>query len=175
MPLRSPFTSVTCALSMAMSVPVPMAMPTCARASAGASLMPSPAIATRRPSDLQALDDAGLVGGLHLGDHFVDLRLFATASAVPRASPVSMTMRSPSARSACERGGRGVLDRDRRPRWRPRARHRRRGTSPCGPLRAVRRLVTCSACESTRRHPASGRHCRARCAGRCDCRSHPCR
>jgi len=36
------FTSVTPALSMATSVPVPMAMPTSACASAGASLMPSP-------------------------------------------------------------------------------------------------------------------------------------
>ena len=51
MPRKSPFTSVTPALSMATSVPVPMAMPTCAWASAGASLMPSPAIATNRPSD----------------------------------------------------------------------------------------------------------------------------
>ena len=39
------------ALSMATSVPVPMAMPTSACARAGASLIPSPAIATRRPSD----------------------------------------------------------------------------------------------------------------------------
>src|SRR5438874_3401586 len=49
-PRRSPFTSVTCALSMAISVPVPIAMPTSACASAGASLMPSPAIATQRSS-----------------------------------------------------------------------------------------------------------------------------
>ena len=50
MPRRSPLTSVTWALDIATSVPVPMAMPTSAAASAGASLMPSPAIATRRPS-----------------------------------------------------------------------------------------------------------------------------
>ena len=56
MPRRSPLTSVTPALSMATSVPVPIAMPTSACASAGASLMPSPAIATTRPSRLQPLD-----------------------------------------------------------------------------------------------------------------------
>ncbi len=50
MPRRSPFTSVTAALSMATSVPVPMAMPTWACASAGASFTPSPAIATTRPA-----------------------------------------------------------------------------------------------------------------------------
>ena len=41
--------SVTWALDMATSVPVPIALPTSAAASAGASLMPSPAMATLRP------------------------------------------------------------------------------------------------------------------------------
>ena len=45
-PLRSPLTRVTSALSMATSVPVPIAIPTSAAAKAGASLIPSPAIAT---------------------------------------------------------------------------------------------------------------------------------
>ena len=45
-PCRSPDMSVMSAASMATSVPVPMAMPTSACASAGASLMPSPTIAT---------------------------------------------------------------------------------------------------------------------------------
>ena len=49
MPRRSPLTSVMPALSIATSVPVPIAMPTSAAASAGASLMPSPAIATTAP------------------------------------------------------------------------------------------------------------------------------
>jgi len=49
MPSRSPFTSVTLALSSATSAPVPIAMPTSARASAGASFTPSPAMATTRP------------------------------------------------------------------------------------------------------------------------------
>src|ERR1044072_1796877 len=39
-PRKSPFTSVTPALCIAMSVPVPIAMPTSACASAGASLIP---------------------------------------------------------------------------------------------------------------------------------------
>src|SRR6476620_3031873 len=51
MPRRSPLTSVTPALSMATSVPVPIAMPTSACARAGASLIPSPAIATTWPCD----------------------------------------------------------------------------------------------------------------------------
>ena len=50
MPVRSPLSSVMPALSIATSAPVPMAMPTCAAASAGASLTPSPAMATTRPS-----------------------------------------------------------------------------------------------------------------------------
>lgn len=49
-PRRSPFTSVTPADSIATSVPVPIAIPTSAAAKAGASLIPSPAIATTRPS-----------------------------------------------------------------------------------------------------------------------------
>ena len=49
-PVRSPVNSVTPALSIATSVPPPMAMPTSAAASAGASLTPSPTMATRRPS-----------------------------------------------------------------------------------------------------------------------------
>ena len=49
--MRSLFISTTSADEIATSVPAPMAMPTSARASAGASLMPSPIIATLRPAD----------------------------------------------------------------------------------------------------------------------------
>ena len=77
MPRRSPLTSVSCALFIATSVPVPMAMPTSARASAGASLMPSPAIATTRPSRLQRLDQRQLVGRLDLAVHLVDAQALA--------------------------------------------------------------------------------------------------
>ena len=51
----SPPTSVTSDASIATSAPVPMATPRSARASAGASLMPSPTIATRPPLGLQPL------------------------------------------------------------------------------------------------------------------------
>ena len=48
-PRRSPRIRVTSDASIATSVPVPIAIPTSAWASAGASLRPSPTIATRRP------------------------------------------------------------------------------------------------------------------------------
>ena len=63
MPRRSPLTSVMPALSIATSVPVPIAMPTSACASAGASLMPSPAIATTAARLLQPPDRVALLSG----------------------------------------------------------------------------------------------------------------
>ena len=48
--IRSDFIRTMSALSMATSVPAPMARPTSARARAGASLTPSPTMATFRPS-----------------------------------------------------------------------------------------------------------------------------
>ena len=53
---------------MAASVPVPMAMPRSAWASAAASLTPSPTTATTRPSRLQAAHERDLVRGQRLGD-----------------------------------------------------------------------------------------------------------
>ena len=113
MPARSPFTSVTPALSIATSVPVPMAMPTSASASAGASLTPSPAMATTRPSRAQALRRrACFLLGQHLGLDLVDAELARRPpAAVVRLSPVSMTMRMPSARRLVERRRRRRLDR----------------------------------------------------------------
>ena len=90
------------ALSIATSVPVPIAMPTVAAASAGASLMPSPAIATTRPCDSRRRTRSRL----SVGQHFrVDIArgmpsAFATASAVARLSPVIMMTWMPSCRSA---------------------------------------------------------------------------
>ena len=72
---RSPRISVTSAASMATSVPEPIAMPTSAWASAGASLMPSPTMATTSPVGLQRGDLARLVLGQHLGQHALDPRL----------------------------------------------------------------------------------------------------
>ncbi len=57
---------------MATSVPAPIAMPTSARASAGASLTPSPTIATPRPCRLELGDLGRLLAGKDLGDHLVD-------------------------------------------------------------------------------------------------------
>ena len=53
-------------------VPVFMASPTSACASAGASLVPSPVIATRRPVGLLLLDVIELVCGRCLGQKIVD-------------------------------------------------------------------------------------------------------
>jgi len=53
----APFMSTTAAAFMATSAPDPMAIPRSACASAGASLMPSPTMATREPrfSDLPSM------------------------------------------------------------------------------------------------------------------------
>ena len=96
------------ALSIATSVPVPIAMPTVACASAGASLMPSPAIATRCPPPLQLLDDAPLAVGQHLGADVVDAEARRRSrAAVMRLSPVSITRRRPSAFEQLDGLGRG--------------------------------------------------------------------
>ena len=60
---------------MATSVPVPMAMPTSACARAGASLMPSPTMATTFPSACSRFDLGDLALGQHLGHHPVDAGL----------------------------------------------------------------------------------------------------
>src|SRR4249919_3207589 len=65
MPRRSPLTSVTPALSIATSVPVPIAMPTWAFASHG----------DKAPLVLQPLDHRGFLIRQHLGQHFVDPKL----------------------------------------------------------------------------------------------------
>ena len=138
-PRRSPLTSVTPALSIATSVPVPMAMPTSAAASAGASLTPSPAIATTRPCSRSRLHDRALLLRQHLGLDLVDAEPPATASAVVRLSPVSMTMRTPAVAQRRERLGRRGLDRvgDRDQPGHRAVRPRR--TSPLPPRAAARR------------------------------------
>ena len=65
MPRRSPLTSVSCALFIATSVPVPIAMPTSAQASAGVV----DAVARHRDHMaffLEPFDQCELVGWLHL-------------------------------------------------------------------------------------------------------------
>ena len=60
---------------MATSAPVPMAMPTSALASAGASLMPSPAMATTAALALQLGDQVELLLRAQAGTDFVDAEL----------------------------------------------------------------------------------------------------
>ena len=108
MPARSPFTKVMPPLSIATSVPVPIAMPTSAWASAGASLMPSPAMATLRPSFCRSRTTSNFFSGKTSASNSSMPRLLATASAVARLSPVSMTRRIPSVlrlRTACTAKG----------------------------------------------------------------------
>ena len=100
---RSPLTSVMPALSIATSVPVPIAMPT---AACGERRRVVDAVAGHRhdrAARLQLADDVALLRRQHLGANVVgreaELRR-RPPSPVSRASPVSMTMRSPSARSA---------------------------------------------------------------------------
>ena len=77
MPRRSPFTSVTPALSIATSVPVPMAMPTCACASAGRVVDAVARHGDHAPADLQRPDRVQLLLGQHLRDHLLDAELAA--------------------------------------------------------------------------------------------------
>ena len=58
--------------SIATSVPVPIARPRSACASAGASLTPSPTIATTRPSSCSRRMTSALSVGQDVGDHLVD-------------------------------------------------------------------------------------------------------
>ena len=88
------------AASIATSVPVPMAIPTSAWASAGASLMPSPTMPTRAALGLQAADLAGLVLGQHLGQHPADADLAGDRRGGAALSPVIITTSRPSLRSA---------------------------------------------------------------------------
>ena len=90
MPRRSPFTSVTPALSIATSVPVPMAMPTCGLRERGSVVDAVAGHGDDAALGLQALRrPSTLLRGQHLG---LDVRrgpaCRATAAAVVRLSPV---------------------------------------------------------------------------------------
>ena len=100
MPVRSPLTSVMPALSMATSAPVPMAMPTSAAASAGASLTPSPAMATFAPLACSSSISAFLASGSMSARTSSMPSLSATALAVRSLSPVAMMILSPLSCSA---------------------------------------------------------------------------
>ena len=95
----SPPTSVTSDDSMATSVPVPMATPRSACASAGASLMPSPTIATMWPADWISATMRALSAGEHPAADAVraaDGR--ATAAAAAGVSPDTSHTSMPAAR-----------------------------------------------------------------------------
>ena len=147
MPVRSPLSRVTPALSMATSVPVPMAMPTSAAARAGASLTPSPAMATTRPSARSALDDVALVVGQHLGLDPVDAQAAGDGLGGDLVVAGEHDDLDALRSQRLERGGGGLLDgvgdgehardagrrRRRRRRWRRRraAGRPRRPARPC--------------------------------------------
>ena len=175
MPVRSPLTSVMPALSIATSAPVPMAMPTSAAASAGASLTPSPAIATLAPPALQLLDQLVLALGRHVGADFVDARASsATAFAVRSLSPVAMTISQALRVQRADRLGGRRLDRigDRDDADQPAVDGDEHGGLALG---AQRRRPACS--HPRRRRPArpSSPRCRAPRRGRPPCPSRPCR
>ena len=105
--LRRLLTSTTSAASMATSVPAPMAMPTSARVSAGASLMPSPTMATL-PRALRRRISRSLPSGSTPAITSSTPACAPMALAVRALSPVSMTTRMPmfcSARMACGLSG----------------------------------------------------------------------
>ncbi len=146
--------SATSALWSAASVPAaPIAMPTRAAASAGASLTPSPTIATGRVGARVRVDGVELVRGQQPGADLVEPRAAATARATGSVSPVSMTTR-------CD-AGRVQRGRERR---RPRAgagRPGRRARAPGRPRRARSRsarlvqVVRAAAGSSPRRSATS--------------------
>ena len=111
--------------STATSVPAPMAMPTSAVASAGASFTPSPTMATLRPPCLEALDGGGLVRRQDLRGDLVDAK--APRDGVGDSLAVAGDHRDPNAERVQgidgfrRLGPDFVLDRDgRRPPGRPR-------------------------------------------------------
>ena len=89
--------------SLAAAVPVFMATPTSACASAGASLVPSPVIATRRPPSCSLRISAILSSGVASARWSSTPASAAMARAVRGLSPVIMTVRMPIARSSANR------------------------------------------------------------------------
>ena len=89
--------------SLAACVPVFMATPTSAWASAGASLVPSPVMATRRPPSCSRLISAILSSGVASARKSSTPASVAMAAAVSGLSPVTMTVRMPMARSSSKR------------------------------------------------------------------------
>ena len=122
---------------MATSVPVPMDRPRSAWASAGASLTPSPTMATTRPSACRRRMTSALSEGRTSAMTSSMPTSAATARAVVSLSPVSRTGRSPSACSDATASADVVLDGvgdDEHGAWRVRP-SRRRSRSARAPRR----------------------------------------
>jgi hypothetical protein len=94
-PERAPEIKVMSEASMATSVPVPMAIPTSAWARAGASLMPSPTMATTRPSCCSRWTSRDLCSGITSARTRPIPTWRAIAAAVTRLSPVIITTSMP--------------------------------------------------------------------------------
>ena len=95
-PFRSPRMRVISAASIATSAPVPMANPTSAVASAGASLMPSPTMPTILPSFFRAATFSALCSGSTSASTFVIPIPLAIARAARSLSPVIIHTSIPS-------------------------------------------------------------------------------
>ena len=91
--LKSLFIRIISALSIATSVPAPMAIPTSALASAGASLIPSPIIATFLPCSFKARIFSSFSPGRTSAITSSIPSFFLTASAVFLLSPVNIIVR----------------------------------------------------------------------------------
>ena len=89
--------------SLAACVPVFIATPTSAWASAGASLVPSPVMATSLPFSCSALMRRILVSGVASARKSSTPASWAMAAAVRGLSPVIMTVRMPIARKRSKR------------------------------------------------------------------------
>ena len=96
--------------SLAAVVPVFMATPTSACASAGASLVPSPVIATSLPSACSRLISAILSSGVASARKSSTPASLAIAAAVSGLSPVIITVRMPIARKRGEALPHAALD-----------------------------------------------------------------
>ena len=90
----------TSAVSTATSVPAPMAIPKSACASAGASLTPSPTMATRLPASMSSLTLAALSPGSTSAMTLVMPSSAAIRAAVAALSPVSITTSTPRSRNS---------------------------------------------------------------------------
>ena len=89
--------------SFAAEVPVFIATPTSACASAGASFVPSPVIATMRPFACSSLINAIFVSGVASARKSSTPASWAITAAVTRLSPVIITVRIPIRRSSSKR------------------------------------------------------------------------